>query len=747
MAGFKSNFTDHAGNAASSVSDVAAEFAMMGISSKVQTCPFGCDSILSKLKKNYDHLKKLYNDSFIQVQAYKNTDNTLELQKDWYHKTQLALEEKVRILSANLENTTNTLKYTETLYDQAKIEKKEWEFKLVESLARTKLGLGFKEIIGSDDVFDLSTPSVFDPEPENREVKSLYESDKSSKSKTSEFASCVSRPKTNDSSSTIDVKILPKSNVKDPSPTNGIPSCSFTKNVKPHRNLCNKSGIADMIHCKNNFVRTKTSSVHAGSRNSSASIFAGRSIPAASRNRLESIHAGRHIPAGRFDKPAPFPVSRSVPTGWTNHAARLFFRPTNLYFDNVYWPRIYDNVSMNERRWGSAVKSLVDENVTQNWMVFTFQVPFWNEKWLVQGGTALELDWLFIHQGDLMIPPKAELAQEWPPRVTLGRLLPHVRGLGFKPRYGGFPSGAKKEWSLSPKAKVRVLHTAQLDVTEPEEDSTSFRRSPSLISALHSLISLHSFDLARSLHYTSNQPIITLGIAKVLERIGDVAYKLDLPEELRRVHNAFHVSNLKKFHADEPLAVSLDGLQFDDKLYFVEEPVEIIDREVKRLKQSQIPLVKVASDDLRDALSVLYLTSAHLRGSLSARYKGYIGGLVLDVTLKDMVALYFGNFAPPSPNYIPGPEEPEQAPPSPDYVPGPEHADDEIVAEDQPYAEDASPITQSPEYVLESNFKAHPGDDDDEDPEEDPEEEHLAPADFVVVAPTATDQAPSAEET
>nr|GEV89988.1 hypothetical protein [Tanacetum cinerariifolium] len=49
--------------------------------------------------------------------------------------------------------------------------------------------------------------------------------------------------------------------------------------------------------------------------------------------------------------------------------------------------------------------------------------------------------------------------------VTLGRLLPHARSLGFKPRRGGFPSGAKKEWGLSPKANVRVLHTAQLDVT------------------------------------------------------------------------------------------------------------------------------------------------------------------------------------------------------------------------------------------------------------------------------------------
>nr|GFA95064.1 putative reverse transcriptase domain, ribonuclease H-like domain, aspartic peptidase domain protein [Tanacetum cinerariifolium] len=84
-----------------------------------------------------------------------------------------------------------------------------------------------------------------------------------------------------------------------------------------------------------------------------------------------------------------------------------------------------------------------------------------------------------------------------------------------------------------------------------------------------------------------------VGPFKVLERVGDVSYKLDLLEELSRVHNTFHVSNLKKCHADKPLAVLLDGLHFDDKLHFVEEPVEIVDREVKWLKRSRIPLVKV----------------------------------------------------------------------------------------------------------------------------------------------------------
>nr|GEX28277.1 putative reverse transcriptase domain-containing protein [Tanacetum cinerariifolium] len=80
---------------------------------------------------------------------------------------------------------------------------------------------------------------------------------------------------------------------------------------------------------------------------------------------------------------------------------------------------------------------------------------------------------------------------------------------------------------------------------------------------------------------------------KVLDKVGTVAYKLELPQELNRVHNMFHVSNLKKCHANESLAVPLDGLHVDDKLYFVEEPVEIVDREVKRLKRSCIPLVKV----------------------------------------------------------------------------------------------------------------------------------------------------------
>nr|GEU95207.1 putative reverse transcriptase domain-containing protein [Tanacetum cinerariifolium] len=84
-----------------------------------------------------------------------------------------------------------------------------------------------------------------------------------------------------------------------------------------------------------------------------------------------------------------------------------------------------------------------------------------------------------------------------------------------------------------------------------------------------------------------------IGPFKVLAKIEDVGYRLELPQELCRVHHTFHVSNLKKCYADEPLAMALEGFHIDETLQFVEEPFEIMEREIKRLKRSQIPLVKV----------------------------------------------------------------------------------------------------------------------------------------------------------
>ncbi|GJV83380.1 hypothetical protein Tco_1523278 [Tanacetum coccineum] len=138
---------------------------------------------------------------------------------------------------------------------------------------------------------------------------------------------------------------------------------------------------------------------------------------------------------------------------------------------------------------------------------------------------------------------------------------------------------------------------------------------------------------------------------------------------------------------------------------------------------------------------------------------------------------------PPSPDYVPGPEEPEQAPLSLDYVPGPEYpeylalSDEEVPVEDQPYERADSPIALSPGYIADSDPEENPeddsedgltdypadgGDDDDDDDssrddaddkdedeaskEEEEEEEHLAPADSTAVASLVVDHVPSAEE-
>nr|GEX59679.1 putative reverse transcriptase domain-containing protein [Tanacetum cinerariifolium] len=144
--------------------------------------------------------------------------------------------------------------------------------------------------------------------------------------------------------------------------------------------------------------------------------------------------------------------------------------------------------------------------------------------------------------------------------------------------------------------KIRSLQNAlgtRLDMSTayyPETDCQSERT----IQTLEAMLRAFAIDFGKS--WVNHLPGRTfwqtgevepryVGPFKVLERVGDVAYKRDLPEELSRVHNTFHVSNLKK-------SVLLDGLHFDDKLHLMEEPVKIVDRKVKRLKQSRIPLVK-----------------------------------------------------------------------------------------------------------------------------------------------------------
>ncbi|GJR45668.1 putative reverse transcriptase domain-containing protein [Tanacetum coccineum] len=86
---------------------------------------------------------------------------------------------------------------------------------------------------------------------------------------------------------------------------------------------------------------------------------------------------------------------------------------------------------------------------------------------------------------------------------------------------------------------------------------------------------------------------------KIIAKVVTISYRLEILEQLSRVHSTFHVSNLKKCMSDETFAIPLDEIQIDDKLHFIEEPVEIMDREVKHLKRSHIPIVKVRCNSRR----------------------------------------------------------------------------------------------------------------------------------------------------
>ncbi|GKF30016.1 hypothetical protein Tco_0096358, partial [Tanacetum coccineum] len=244
---------------------------------------------------------------------------------------------------------------------------------------------------------------------ESNDFVSCDNSDKSSDSET--YASCDSslKTKTNDFPPAVDITTLPESDIEDPNSTTGSPSFSCLENVKSPRIFCNKSGMNNRNVCKNNSVRvkkcfvcgsklhlikdcnfyncvesvpckSKAAFVPAGSRNSPASVAADRSDPAASRNGPAVNSAGRPNPAGWSKRPAPVSAGRSVSTdgsdpaasrngsavnsagrpvsaGWLNPAARPYFRPSSVYFNNMYWPNLFDPMYINKGRWGTAVKT------------------------------------------------------------------------------------------------------------------------------------------------------------------------------------------------------------------------------------------------------------------------------------------------------------------------------------------------------------------------------------------------------
>ncbi|GJV67862.1 putative ribonuclease H-like domain-containing protein [Tanacetum coccineum] len=145
----------------------AGEFALMGVTSEVHNCPFGCDNKYNELQKQHNELNEQNSEYFIQVQAYKNSLKTLEKQKRVLQKNQLTLEDKIRVLSIELENTTNLLKHSERINAIAETAKKELQTKLDNHLVQIEKG---ENELGWDD----SAFSVFTTNSEEVEGRPLF---------------------------------------------------------------------------------------------------------------------------------------------------------------------------------------------------------------------------------------------------------------------------------------------------------------------------------------------------------------------------------------------------------------------------------------------------------------------------------------------------------------------------------------------------------------------------------------------
>ncbi|GJS81309.1 putative reverse transcriptase domain-containing protein [Tanacetum coccineum] len=275
----------------------------------------------------------------------------------------------------------------------------------------------------------------------------------------------------------------------------------------------------------------------------------------------------------------------------------------------------------------------------------------------------------------------------------------------------------------------------------------------------------------------------------------NVLLKCHRGKELIGVHDTFHVSNLKKCLGNANLHVPLNEIKIDKTLHFGEKPVEIMDREVKRLKRSRIPLVKVRWNSKRgpeftwereDYMNSKYphlfvdraveptntvmsdsedSTSTYTKVSSPFTDLPDIGSPGVDgppVMPEDPYAYVVAAFqAPPSPDYVSGPKELNQAPPLPDFIPEPVYLEfmppkDESDPEEDPEEDDDEDPKEDPaDYPAdggddgddENESSDDDEDDDDVDIEEDEEDEHLAPADSTSVAFLVVDHAPSTKET
>ncbi|GJV74687.1 putative ribonuclease H-like domain-containing protein [Tanacetum coccineum] len=239
----------------------AGEFALMGVTFEVHNCPFGCDNKYNELQKQHNELNEQNSEYFIQVQAYKNSLKTLEKQKRVLQKNQLTLEDKIRVLSIELENTTNLLKHSERINAIAETPD---SMKAVPpplsgdytplsdhiDLDESQMSYGTKSSTSGDSNSMSNDFVSCDNSDKSSEVNindfaSSDSSVKSSEPKSKDSTSCASTSSVSTSESEAEIESNVGTPIQEPIIVQDLPSFSCNssdKNENTSRTSCNKNG-------------------------------------------------------------------------------------------------------------------------------------------------------------------------------------------------------------------------------------------------------------------------------------------------------------------------------------------------------------------------------------------------------------------------------------------------------------------------------------------------------------------------
>ncbi|GJS00055.1 putative ribonuclease H-like domain-containing protein [Tanacetum coccineum] len=383
---------DAAVDTSGDVSDAAGEFALMGLSSQVKLEKLNDQVKLEESKARFDKWKE----------SSKNLDKLINSSMSSRSKFGLGFGETFRSdevfdpSAPSIFDTTPEDVEGKPLYDSY-VPKQLKCILFLQPITEHFMPPSKQADLDDTQVtYGSKSNNYFETNSVSNDFVSCDNSDKSSDSETTGFASCVSSVKSSSSktnehlasaSSSVDFKTVSKTADQKPSSTIDDPSFSFKENVKTPRNICNKSGINNRSHCKNNSFGSKTCFV-CGSKfhlikdcdfyeqqlglynkpmwHNVANIpsFVPRAayVPAGSRNPPASVSAGSAFPAGSRNRPASVSAGRPFSAGWRNHAARPMTRPTSHYFQHFRRPGCYNQLYMDEGRWGTAVKTSAGPN-------------------------------------------------------------------------------------------------------------------------------------------------------------------------------------------------------------------------------------------------------------------------------------------------------------------------------------------------------------------------------------------------